>query len=171
MAIILPIILFISSFGFQSPEFLVFEHIGEQDKPIKGIIIIESKETYEKTKGFFEEYGVSTADFQVIKWFILHEKLSKNRKCNETRGGYGAFSIQLFEEKDHKCFYIEKAEQSVDFFYNLFFKVKSYGMSQELQNGLEDLVVQLIGADAYKKMYNPFYQNNTINKIRRSPDI
>lgn len=54
-------------------EFISIEHVGEEDSPIKGIIIVKTDNNYITTSGEFTEYGISQIGYEILKWYSINQ--------------------------------------------------------------------------------------------------
>lgn len=121
----------------------MIEHVGEEDSPLPGLVLIESDSTYIYKEGKFTKIGINSIDYRLITWFIYTQNLKKNHACGSTRKGMGAYEVKVFEEKGCSCYILKSYPKTLDFVSNLIRESIEFGMDNDYINILREIQVRL----------------------------
>lgn len=140
------LMLLLMNLTIHAQEFITIEHVGEEDSPIAGIIVIKGANIFSNKSGEFAKYGLSNVDYEILKWYILNKKLKKNHKCGSIKKSVGSFEIRIYEDGRFSCFILDGASDANDFFKGVIIESLKYGFNQDLiddfrriRNRLENL--------------------------------
>lgn len=125
-----------TSHNSYTQEFISIEHVGEEDSPIEGIIIIKSDSIFIARSGEFTEFGTSKIDYEILKWYIKNKKIKKNHSCGSIRKTHGAFEIRIYEEGKLDCFIINNPSNANGFIKGMIIESIEHGINQELIDAL-----------------------------------
>lgn len=119
-----------------SQDFISIEHIGEEDSPIGGVLIVKSDSVFIRKSGEFTKFGVNKIDYEILKWYSLNKKIKKNHSCGSIKKTHGAFEIRIYEEGKLDCFILKNPSRANGFIKGMIIESIEYGITIELINDL-----------------------------------
>jgi len=102
-----------------SKDYIVFEHVGNINKPFNCIVVTRKQEPNEKICPLQTGYIANDDEFAVLRDYIRSN--SKKLNLDRSNRSFGSFRINI----NNQIYMIENSEKSIPYFRNLIKVLKS----------------------------------------------